>query len=200
MNRSSYRTTPTRLSDVQYKNLDIGAFTIKQQNFRRTSRHIAVFWRDIDWSSAKNQRPKRRRVLHSLGASSCLGTARWLTPAAQILHAMATRAGQKRERSRCGPPPVTLRDECMNHSVNVVQPTRIASMSLEPSGHYEIDYADCSVSTRIRCPGVPERIFSLLLTGDSVLAYSSTHPIVIHAHKDIDITYDVERKDTTSND
>ena len=73
-------------------------------------------------------------------------------------------------------------------------------MSLEPSGHYEIDYADCSVSTRIRCPGVPERIFSLLLTGDSVLAYSSTHPIVIHAHKDIDITYDVERKDTTSND
>lgn len=56
---------------VQYKNLSAGSFTIKTQKSSGKSRKKPCLWRGITCFAPESCRAKRRRVLHSLGASSC---------------------------------------------------------------------------------------------------------------------------------
>lgn len=70
-----------------------------------------------------------------------------------------------------------------------------AKLKKNPSGYFRLDYPYFD-STKVACPVTHVETMALVLT-DNTLDYSSAHPIVIHAHRDIDISYVVEEKITS---
>jgi serine protease inhibitor ecotin len=65
-----------------------------------------------------------------------------------------------------------------------------------PEGYYKVHKPYELTTQRLQC-GRDAKTYKLILR-DSLLAYSSTVPIVIHAHEDIDINYTVEARPAES--
>lgn len=71
----------------------------------------------------------------------------------------------------------------------VVLPSKLMQT---PSGYYRLDYP-VIVTSKVACPVSHVETLSLTLA-DNRFAYCSKTPIVIHAHEDIQISYEVQER------
>ncbi|WP_368862226.1 hypothetical protein [Pseudomonas sp. Xaverov 259] len=81
-------------------------------------------------------------------------------------------------------------------AVYMVMPGVGGELHRTDAGYYQIErlhsHSDL-MSPTLTCSSLPRRRHPLYLS-NNVLNYSSGNPIVIHAHEDIDVSYEVEEK------
>ncbi|MEG8231081.1 ecotin family protein [Pseudomonas orientalis] len=90
---------------------------------------------------------------------------------------------------------VLMDNDC---AVYVVMPGVDGELRMTDEGYYQIDspHPGSYLRPRLTCASLPRRRHPLYLR-NNVLNYSSSNPIVIHAHQDIDIKYVVQEKNPT---
>ncbi|AZE53379.1 hypothetical protein C4K03_1208 [Pseudomonas synxantha] len=89
---------------------------------------------------------------------------------------------------------ITVKNDCNTQVLHVSEPRLVGTITATPAGYYQVETPDNEFTPRLRCTFVPARTRPLWLRGDSVIEYASDKPIVIHAHKDIDLSYEIQEK------
>jgi serine protease inhibitor ecotin len=85
---------------------------------------------------------------------------------------------------------VTMVGDC-DPSVSVFPKFLDGVLFADLSGHYQIDKPHNRYANRlVSCPNKPAKTYRMRLSENEIF-YSSSRPIVIHAHQDIDISYRV---------
>ncbi|WP_248749893.1 ecotin family protein [Pseudomonas sp. MWU15-20650] len=95
---------------------------------------------------------------------------------------------------------ITVKGDCRAQVLHVSEPHLVGRIAATPAGYFQIETPDNEFTPRLRCRLVPGRARPLWLLGDNMLEYSSDKPIVIHAHKDIDLWYEVHEKPAVAHD
>jgi serine protease inhibitor ecotin len=88
---------------------------------------------------------------------------------------------------------VSVTEDC-DFSKSLIAKVMYGALIADPAGYYRLDKPnDQSHARLISCGREKTRVYEFLLN-DSLLAYDSRRPIVIHAHEDIDLSYSVKNK------